>query len=109
MHLLHGARMLCAGRNKVNTGRLDRAVPQNIRQLDHVMTYMKKGPCKEVAQIMGKHFFRRDPRLPAKAFHLRPKLLPGQPPSASGKKNFTGSVFLRPRIGQQLPAEYLGN
>ena len=55
--------MLRHARNKVNARRFDARMPENIRQLDDVLVRAVKCRREQVAQIVRKHFRRRDARL----------------------------------------------
>ena len=48
--------VLCAGAQKVNPGGIDRAVSQQIGQLDNVPARPVKRGGEQVPQVVGKHF-----------------------------------------------------
>ena len=100
--------MLCPGGNEVNAGGLDGTMTQHIGQLYYVPAYPVKGPCEQVAQVVGEDLAGSYARLFAQALHLRPNLPPGQTPSASGEENLARGDFLRLGVLFQFPAQLSG-
>lgn len=64
--------VLAAGGHNVDSGGIDAAVPQNIRQLRNILFNAIESPGKELAEVMGKNLGRVDPRCLTQPFHLRP-------------------------------------
>lgn len=48
--------MLCPTGNNINSGRINTAVPQNIRQTGNIFIYRIEAPGKQMAKIMRKYF-----------------------------------------------------
>ena len=79
--------MLGTGRQQVNSGCIDRTVPQNIRKLYYVFICLIEDSGKKMPQIMGEHFSFFYPGITTQMFHLCPNLCPAQGPSRSCAKN----------------------
>ena len=98
--------MLRHARNKVNARRFDARMPENIRQLDDVLVCAVESCCKQMPQVVRKHFPRIDARADTQLFHLRPNLITGQSFAAFGAKDCAGGGFLSRGILEQLAAEF---
>lgn len=72
--MFHSSAVLAAGGNDIDSGCVDAAVAENVRQLCNVLFNPVKCAGKQMPQVMRKDLFRVYPRLLAKAFHLPPDI-----------------------------------
>ena len=79
--------MLDAGGHDVDSGGVDGAVPQDIRQLGDILVDAVEGAGKELAQVMGKHLGALHTGGHAKLFH--------HPPDAAAVQRFSSFSRLR--------------
>lgn len=86
--------MLCPTGNNINSGRINTAVPQNIRQTGNIFIYRIETPGKQMAKIMRKYFLCIHPRIPAQVLHHFPYITPVQrPPRARNKYRSLDNSF----------------
>ena len=71
-HIFHLAFVLCSGGYDIYPRGGYIAVTENIRKLGDILFQTVKGPCKQMAQVVGKHFFGVYSRACAQFFHLCP-------------------------------------
>lgn len=64
-HIFHPLTVFCAGGDDIDAGRIDAAVPENIRKLGDVLFDAVEYPGEQVPQVMGEHLLRIDVRLGA--------------------------------------------
>ena len=107
--LLNLFAMFRAGRHDINTGCINAAMPQNIRQLRNILFNSIECTGKELAKIVREHLAGIDPGFLAQGFHLRPDTASIQRFSVSGEKDHAGADFLFFGILQQQFSQLTGN
>ena len=60
----------------VDSGCIDTAVAQDIRQTHYIFLYAVIRACKQMPQVMGKYLFLRHPCRLTQLFHIRPDVGP---------------------------------
>ena len=100
--------MFQAGGHDIDSGGVDAAVAQNVRQLGNVLFQTIEGSGEQLAQIVGEHLAGLHPGFFTKSFHLCPNIASIQRLSVSGDKNRAGvdAVFLC--VGQQETTQLAG-
>ena len=83
-----------AGGQKIDAGGFDRAVPQQVGQLDNILIGPIEGGGEQMPQVVREYLRRFYLRLAAQIFHLRPNLPSGQIFSASGEEDPARGDFL---------------
>ncbi len=101
-HRLHLAPVLRSGGDDIQAGRVDAGMPQEVRQLRHVMVNAVEGPGEQVSQAVGKYFGGRNPCPLAQGFHLPPDVGPVQGRSRPGDKDRAGADIPLLSIAPQL-------
>ena len=66
--------MLPACRHYINTGRINAAMSQNVRQSGYVLFHTVKCTCEQLSQIVWEYFCRAYPGSVAEPFHCRPDI-----------------------------------
>ena len=86
-----------AGGHNIDSGGIDAAVPQNIRQLRNILLNAVESTGKELPQIVGKDFGRIYIRYMAQPFHLCPYIAAIQGGAVPGNEDSTAldTAFLR--------------
>ena len=75
---------------------------QDIRQIDQVLCFFIKGSGKEVAQVMGKYFLRRNACKRRDPFHLTPDVGAVFCPAGTGPEDDSAPNMVLPDIYQQF-------
>lgn len=96
----HSAVLGAAG-HYINSGGVNAAVAQNIRQFCDIPLSTVKGACKQLAEIMGKYFGWLHTGHRAQTFHLRPYIASVQWPAAARCKDYAGFDPIFSCISQQ--------
>ena len=105
-HMFHSFAVLAAGGNDIDSGCVDAAVAENIRQLGNVLFNAVKHPCEQMPQIMREYFLRIYPCLLAKTFHLPPDVGAADRPACSCNENCTRLYSLLRRIAEQFLLQF---
>ena len=90
---------------EIDSGRLDTAVAQHIRQPHHIVTGAVKRPGKQAAQVVGIYLPPLHACCFAQCFHFGPDLLPIHSHTALGDEDLTRGDFLLSGIFLQLAAQ----
>lgn len=100
--MFHSAAVLRASGDDVEPGRLNTRMTEKIGQLGDILFQLIKRPGKQMAQVMGKHLFRRDPCFRTQRFHGAPDI--GAVDGAAGTRDKEHTAFdsLFRRIAEQL-------
>ena len=85
---------------RVDAGRVDAGMTEDVSQPGKVMVDEVEQPDKKMPQIMGEHFSFCYPGITTQMFHLCPNLCPAQGPSRSCAKNRTSRYVQFTRILQ---------
>ncbi len=94
--------MLGAGRNDIDAGGVDAAVPEDVGEFGNVFFKPVKYTGKKVSEVMGKDLFGQNARGGAERFHVPPNIRPAQRFSAVCDEDtslFDLLSFAHPRSG----------
>ena len=97
--------VLFPGGHEVNPRRFNAAVPQHVRQPDHVVAGAVEGPGEQAAEVVGEHLAPLHARRFAEGLHAGPDRLPGNRETVLGKKNLAQGDFLLFGVFLQLAAQ----
>ena len=76
--------------HRIDAGRVDAAVPENVGEPDDVLPEIVEGAREEVPEIVRKHFLFADARRLTEFFHVRPDIGPIQRLAAPRDEDGTG-------------------
>lgn len=75
-HIFHALTVLCACGNDIDSGGVDTAVTENVRQLCNILFNAVKHTGKKVTKIVRKNLVWIDIGIPAKFLHVTPDICP---------------------------------
>ena len=94
--------MFCAGGNDIDSGGVDVAVAENIRQFCHVVVDAVKAPGKQMAQAVWEHLAGRNVRPFTQSLHFPPDVAAVHRLARPSNKHRPALDFLALNIPPQL-------